>query len=371
MIDAGLNHSLALTTNGIVFAWGDNTSGQTNIPPDLADVTAISAGATHNLALKSDRTVVGWGENLRHQLDFPMESTNIVAIAAGWSQSTLLRADGTLLSCGVYQVPSDLSNIIAIASGGNHDLALRADGTVLAWGDDISGETRVPADLTNVVSISAAPFLSMALRADGSVVAWGDYWHTGDTNTPANMTNVISISAGQQQALAVIAYGAPYITIQPWDRYVAAGTDVALTAKCVGPSLSFQWQFNGANLSGETRDTLIIAKAQPKDAGEYALIVSNSIGTTKTRSAKLAIAAAPPPIPPSFVPQSMLWRDDTGYTFTITGEVGSCIEVQFSTDLTNWQTLTLATNTFGQTQITDPTPTSSHRFYRLKQLPGL
>jgi len=368
MIGAGVYHSLALTTNGTVFAWGDNTYGQTNLPPGLADVTAISAGGYHNLALKSGRTVIGWGENLRHQLDFPPDFTNIVAIAAGSVQSTALRADGTLLACGASAVPPGLSNIIAIASGGGHDLALRADGTVLAWGENASGETDVPMGLADVVAISAARSLSMALRSDGSVVAWGDYWHTGDTNAPANMTNVIAISAGQQQALALISYGAPHITIQPWDQYVPAGGDLAFAAKSVGPPLSYQWQFNGVDLPGATCDTLVVAKAQPKDAGDYALVVSNAIGAAKTRSAKLAVAALPQPIGPAFVPQSLLWRDDTGFTVTITGEPGSRIEVQFSTDLVNWETLTQFINAPGPTEITDPTPNSGHRFYRLKQL---
>ena len=60
-IAAGLDHSLALKSDGTVVAWGYNTSGQTNVPAGLSGVIAIAAGDTHSLALKSDGTVVAWG----------------------------------------------------------------------------------------------------------------------------------------------------------------------------------------------------------------------------------------------------------------------------------------------------------------------
>jgi alpha-tubulin suppressor-like RCC1 family protein len=50
-ISAGTAHSLALKNDGTVVAWGDNSSGQTNLPVGLTNVTAISAGGSHNLAV--------------------------------------------------------------------------------------------------------------------------------------------------------------------------------------------------------------------------------------------------------------------------------------------------------------------------------
>src|SRR5512140_3525956 len=46
---------------GTVVAWGDNRAGQTNVPPGLSDVIAVSGGVFHSLALKNNGTVVAWG----------------------------------------------------------------------------------------------------------------------------------------------------------------------------------------------------------------------------------------------------------------------------------------------------------------------
>ena len=185
-VSAGRAHTVALKSDGTVWAWGynqfgsvgDGTSGiNTNrlspVQIAISDVQAIAAANYHSLALKRDGTVWGWGYNACGQVgdgstnerDSPVQVsglTNVVAIAAGGEQSGFITG---------------------------HSLALKADGTVWAWGCNGSGElgdatntartmpVRVVA-LSGVTAIAARDRFSMALEGEGATVgavwAWGD-----------------------------------------------------------------------------------------------------------------------------------------------------------------------------------------------------
>jgi len=78
-IAAGSSHSLALKSNGAVWAWPANYADLDNrshydpvrvngLTSGLIKVTAISAGGSHNLAVKNNGTVWAWGVNILGQL---------------------------------------------------------------------------------------------------------------------------------------------------------------------------------------------------------------------------------------------------------------------------------------------------------------
>lgn len=189
-----------------VVAWGDNSYGQTNVPPSATNVLAIAAGATYSLALKDDGTVIAWGQAGRTNV--PAGLTNVVAIAAGGGQSLALKNDGTLVAWGVpytpsiTNIPAGLSNIVAIACGDAHNLVLRADGTVYAWGANYSDQTNIPSNLTNVVAIVAGNSGNFAIRQDGTV--WS--LNTRASNITANVSNAVAgalVNQGFQGAVVL------------------------------------------------------------------------------------------------------------------------------------------------------------------------
>ena len=77
----------------------------------LAATPQIAAGGLHTVALKSDGTVWAWGYNGYGQL-----------------------GDGTTTNRLTPVQVSSLSGVTAIAAGVYHTLALKSDGTVWAWG---------------------------------------------------------------------------------------------------------------------------------------------------------------------------------------------------------------------------------------------
>src|SRR5665213_3383795 len=48
---------------GNAVAWGDNTFGQTNVPPGLSNIVAVAGGRSNSLALLNNGTVTNWGDN--------------------------------------------------------------------------------------------------------------------------------------------------------------------------------------------------------------------------------------------------------------------------------------------------------------------
>lgn len=209
---------------GQVVAWGDNTYGQTTLPPGLSNVVSVATGGRHCLALRANGSVVGWGDNTYSQRTIPTDLSNVVAIAAGGDHSLALTAEGLVRawgknSDGRTMVPTGLSNVIAVAAGGIHSLALTAHGQVVGWGDNYYGQTNVPAGLSNVVAIAAGLNFNVALTAEGRVRAWGDNRYN-QCNVPSGLSNAVAVAAGQNHGLAlqtggtVVAWGTANVAIQ-------------------------------------------------------------------------------------------------------------------------------------------------------------
>ena len=120
---AGSSHLLTLRQDGTVWAWGENSRGQSSghgtakssqAPVQvqgLSQVTALAVGSSHSVALREDGTVWAWGNNSRGQLVY-----------------------GTNLSRKAPVQVMGLSRITAVVAGAQYTLALREDGTVWAWG---------------------------------------------------------------------------------------------------------------------------------------------------------------------------------------------------------------------------------------------
>ncbi len=190
---------------GRVVAWGDNWSGQTDVPPGLNNVVAVSAGDWFTAALLSDGRVRCWGN-----LDGVLAS-NAVAISAGASFGLALQADGRVTGWGdnsarQLTVPVWVTNAVAVSAGGSFALALLNNGRVAAWGDNTYGQTNMPQEVTNVVAISAGDCHALALRADGTVVAWGDD-SCDKASVPVLGTNALAVAAGACHSLALLADG--------------------------------------------------------------------------------------------------------------------------------------------------------------------
>jgi alpha-tubulin suppressor-like RCC1 family protein len=266
-IAAGLNHSLALKADGTVVAWGNNASGQSTVPVGLSGVISLAAGFAHSVALKRDGTIVVWGDNTYGQRVVSPTLSQVVAIVANSYHTVALKVDGTVMGWGldgfgaISGAPPGLNNVIAIAGGWEHTLALKRDGTVVAWGYNAFGQTNVPSGLTGVKAIAANGHHSVALKNDGTVVAWG-LDQQGQTTIPSNLGTVSAIGAGARHTLAlsgpqIQSYTAIACSADASVIIAAAGTtlfvssDSGVTWSARDTSLGVQWSDVACSADGQ------------------------------------------------------------------------------------------------------------------------
>src|SRR5437762_3337658 len=56
------------TFSANVVGWGFDDAGQIDVPTNLTDAIAVAAGLKHSLAVRSTGLVIGWGDNSSSQI---------------------------------------------------------------------------------------------------------------------------------------------------------------------------------------------------------------------------------------------------------------------------------------------------------------
>ena len=165
---------------------------------------------------------------------------------------------------------------------------------VVAWGDNYYGQCSLPAGLSNVVAISARADVSLALQADGTIVGWG-YNAYAQLDVPEELTSAMWLGVGDQHCLAVLNDGAPFIARSPYYQTVFTGRPATFSVAVFGQSpLSYQWQFNGTNMTGASNALFTLESAAFNSAGNYRVIVSNTLGVATSLVAGLTVEASAP-----------------------------------------------------------------------------
>jgi alpha-tubulin suppressor-like RCC1 family protein len=233
----GVAHSCALMPNGEAHCWGGNESGQlgdgtveTRLGPTparlvsgaiLSGAKALSLGSSHSCALTNEGGVLCWGQNSYGQLgdgtDDSRTNAAPVRLAGG----------------------APLAGAKAIALGDYHSCALTNEGGVLCWGQnyygqlgdgtDDSRETPVPVTFANgqplggVESIALGGGSSCVVVAGGGAYCWGANYHDqlGDGSgisqynpvpvilpSGAPLAGATGLALGDQHACALLGGGA-------------------------------------------------------------------------------------------------------------------------------------------------------------------
>jgi len=126
-----------------------------------------------------------------------------------------------------------------------------------------------------------------------SIVGQGlTYQLSFDTPTTGTVFLHKSGSTGYQTGVFSMTTPAvpPSITTNPLSQTVSVGANVTFSVNVSGTApLSYQWQRNGANLTGETNSTLTLRTVASSQAGSYAVVVSNAAGSVPSLPATLTV----------------------------------------------------------------------------------
>jgi hypothetical protein len=147
----------------------------------------------------------------------------------------------------------------AVLPGTNVTFSVAANGTLplaYQWRRNGAGIANATNDLFNLVNIQSAN------AGDYTVVV---------ANEGGSVTSAVAV-------LTVL--GPPVIISGPVSQAVQAGATVNFSVVTGGSApLGYQWQFNGTNMPGQTASTLSLPAVQPASAGDYTVVVTNTVGS--------------------------------------------------------------------------------------------
>lgn len=241
-IEAGDEHTLGLSSNGSLYAWGNNSKGQlgdgTIIEKDYPmkidkffvleegeKFSDISAGKNFSIAVTTLGNVYSWGINDQAQLGLNTADQN------AHSNPSKLTISG--LSIG--------EKITKLASGQMFTLAVTSNGNLFSWGNNGYGQLgdgtttirKVATKITistlesgeTIAKVAAGTQHSIALTSNGAVYTWGNYAYgrlgilgaTANQKIPYRLDQtyfgsspVTCISAGDIHSGAVTSAGSAY-----------------------------------------------------------------------------------------------------------------------------------------------------------------
>lgn len=337
MTAAGTEHTLGLLNNGSVYAWGENNKGQMGIGvtnssnhPDYpvevvlnATCKYIAARAKSSFAITSDGRLFAWGDNSKDQLGTGSWGTKYTPtqvgndsdwsmIAAGDNNVLALKMNGSLYEWGlkyksggfIFESTTTISNPQQVMSGnytwknisaGNvYCLAIRDDGALFAWGTNLKGQlgdgTKVSKELPVRVGsnntfavVSAGERHVLAIDTSGNLFSWGDnsYGQLGDGTkasssipihpTGGNNSRWKAVSAGDDFSMAIKEDGSLWSFGQ--NHYGRLGTgksveDVNITTR-IGSNFNWRSISTGKyHCFGVTNDGFVIGWGEEKYLGD-------------------------------------------------------------------------------------------------------
>jgi len=171
-----------------------------------------------------------------------------------------------------------------------------------------------------------------------------------------------ALSPNDIASLFALEADMPVITQQPQSQtdFFGGSATFQVAAAAQNP-LSFQWQFNGTNISGATSTSLVLTNLQYAAAGVYSVTVSNVFSGVISSNATLVVAQ-----PAAHLASTGLVGTNGGFGLSISGLSGhGSVLIYASSNLLNWNAIFTNPPQIGTLQFFDLGASNwTQRFYR-------
>lgn len=204
----------------------------------------------------------------------------------------------------------------------------------------LAGVPRITLQPQNTAA-TAGTIVTLSVTATGDTALSYQWWKEGATipgatNSTLVITNaqvadsgayyvIVSETTGFVKSTTVTVtiasntpIGVPQITAQPISVTIPAGSTGTLSVTATSDAaLNYQWRKDGQPVDGATSRTLVLANAQPTDAGSYYVVVSQTTGSATSSTAIVTISAPLTPGVPRITTQPTSASSLVGGTITL------------------------------------------------------
>jgi hypothetical protein len=245
-------------TAPLSYQWYFNGNQLTDGPSPSGSGATISGSQTANLSVSGVTY---------------MDAGNYYAVIANANQSTATSSGATLTVLDPYIVTQPTPQSAVLGGSATFTVVAAGSPTInYQWyqgpnmlnddGSTIFGSQTASLTISNITAADAAKYY-VILYGPTDVV----------TNSTTNSLTVIT----------------PITATRPLKSLVErAGDHVAFSIGLTGTSPAYQWQFNGVNIPGATKNSISLTNIQTANAGTYTVTVTN-LFSTNTQSATLTI----------------------------------------------------------------------------------
>ena len=314
------NNAWTKSGTGILVIPGANSyDGSTTVNAGTLKVTNGSGSATGQGTVNVTATGVLGGNGTVAAISLSSGG----AVAPGASIGTLNTTNATFGAAGVYKfevqdsgegIASDLLNV-------NNTLAITA-----------TAASPFVIDLTSLGALAnfdnTQNYSWVLATASGGITGFAPENFTVSTVNFAPSLNGGGFGVTLVGNSLVLNFGVPpAITAQPTPATAAVGSPATFSVTATGINLNYQWQKNGAPVSGAIDSSYTLNPVSAGDAGTYSVIVYNDYGYQISSGALLSI---PPSI--STQPVGATRNPGDNYTFSVVADGQATLSYQWKKD---------------------------------------